>query len=73
MAEVESSWHQLAWVEVDERLEELNERLREHGFRSRFRITVDPYGWDVLFDDGGEPVIVDTVEYAERIVDELCG
>lgn len=67
-----SGWHDLASVDVDEKLGELNRVLERRGFRSRFRLVADHYGWDVLFDDGSEPEIVETVEDAERIVDELC-
>jgi hypothetical protein len=68
-----TGWHDLAGLDVDEKLDELNRFLEDRGFRSRFRLLADHYGWDVLFDDGGESQIVNTVEDAERIVQELCG
>ena len=69
----ETSWHELSEADVGDRLRELNRYLADRGLRSKFRLVTDRYGWDVVFDDGGKPVIVDTEEHAERIVEELCG
>jgi hypothetical protein len=66
-------WHDLTTVDVDEKLDDLNRFLKDRGFRSKFRLVTDRYGWDIVFDDGGTPEIVDTEEHAERIVEELCG
>jgi hypothetical protein len=67
-----TSWHELTDEDLDQRLDEMNERLQAAGYRSRFKVVTDAYGWDVLFDDGGEPEIVDTVEEADEIMDEFC-
>ena len=58
--------------EIDELLAELNERLQARGLRARFRVSADDYGWDVMVYDGGDPEIVETVEEAEEVVEELC-
>ena len=57
--------------EIDELLAELNERLQARDLRTRFRISADDYGWDVMVYDGGDPEVVDTIEEAEDIVEEL--
>ena len=57
--------------EIDELLAELNERLQARGLQTRFRISADDFGWDVMVYDGGDPEIVDTVEEAENIVELL--
>jgi hypothetical protein len=67
-----TNWHDLADEDIDEILAELNEQLQDHGFRSRFRIVSDEFGWDVIVDDGAELELVKTVEAAERITEELC-
>ena len=58
--------------EIDELLAELNERLQARGLRTRFRVSANDYGWDVMVYDGGDPEIVETVEEAEEVVEELC-
>jgi len=63
-----TNWHDLADEDIDEIVGELNERLQARGLRTRFRIIVDDYGWDVVVYDGGDPEVVDTVEEAENIV-----
>jgi hypothetical protein len=69
-----SLWHELADDEIDAKLDELNGRLKEHGYRTRFKVDVDEFGWDVIVDDGGgKPELVETVEEAENIVEELLG
>ena len=65
-------WNQLNDEELQAKLDELNEQLKQRRFRSRFKVDVDEYGWDVIIDDGGEPEVVNTVEEAEDIVEELC-
>jgi hypothetical protein len=71
--ETESTdWHLLAEEEVDEKLDELNTQLEERGFRTRFRVALDEFGWDVIIDDGGELELVKTIEEAENIVESLC-
>lgn len=67
----ETSWHELTWEDAKKRLDELNARLQEGGYHSKFRLAIDRYGWDVIFDDGGELEIVDTVEDAELIMNEF--
>lgn len=66
-------WHELSKGGLYDKLGELNRRLSEHGFRTRFRVTIDEYGWDVIVDDGGDLELVKTVQEAEDIVEELCG
>lgn len=66
-----TDWHELV-DEVDEKLGELNRQLEERGFRTRFRVARDDFGWDVIVDDGAELEIVKTVKAAEKIVEELC-
>jgi hypothetical protein len=66
-----TSWHELADVDVGVKLDELNRRLAELSFRTRFRIVRDEYGWDIVVDDGGKPELVETVEEDEYIVGEL--
>jgi len=68
----DTNWHEMASLDVDEKLEELNRQLGKSGFRTRFRIITDEFGWDVVVDDGGKPELVETVEEAENIVEELC-
>jgi len=65
-------WHQLEDEDVEAKLGELNEQLKERGFRARFKVDADEYGWNVIIDDGGEPEVVNTVEEAEDIVEGLC-
>jgi hypothetical protein len=67
-----TDWHSLLDDEIDEKLDELNMHLEERGFRTRFRIVRDEFGWDVIVDDGGRLEFVETVEQAENIVEELC-
>jgi hypothetical protein len=66
-----TDWHELADEEIVEKLNHLNRFLEERGFRTRFRITRDEFGWDVIVNDGAEVGIVKTVEEAEKIVEEL--
>jgi hypothetical protein len=66
-----TDWHELVDEEIVEKLNHLNGLLEERGFRTRFRITRDEFGWDVIVDDGAEVGIVKTVEEAENIVEEL--
>jgi hypothetical protein len=66
-----TDWHELADEEIVEKLNHLNGFLEEHGFRTRFRITRDEFGWDVIVNDGAEVGIIKTVEAAENIVEEL--
>lgn len=66
-----TSWHELADDEIDAKLDELNGMLKERGYRTRFRIVRDEFGWDVVVDDGGKPELVKTVEQAENVVEEL--
>jgi hypothetical protein len=66
-------WHELVDDEIEAKLAELNRRLEEHVFRTRFRIVRDELGWDVFVDDGSRPELVKTVEEAETIVEELLG
>ena len=76
MNEEESSytcWHELSKGDLYDKLAELNRRLSEHGFRTRFRVTADKYGSDVIVDDGGGVELVKTVQEAEDIVEKLCG
>jgi hypothetical protein len=68
----ETSWHELTYQDAKERLDHLNTRLQEAGYHAKFRLVIDQ-GWDVIFDDNGELEIEETVEDAERIVEELCG
>jgi len=67
-----ASWHDLTYEDVKERLHQLNARLQEGGYHAQFRLVIDDYGWDVIFDDGGELEIVDAVEDAELIMNEFC-
>lgn len=67
-----TDWHELVDEEIVEKLNHLNVFLEERGFRTRFRIARDEFGWDVIVDDGAELEIVKTVEEAEHIVEELC-
>ena len=69
----DTGWHSLTSTEITERLTRLNSFLEERGFRTRFRVVRDEFGWDVIVDDGGKPDVVETVEEAECIVEELCG
>jgi len=72
-SETESTdWHSLVCEEIVGKLSHLNRCLEERGFRTRFRVARDEFGWDVIVDDGGELEIVKTVEEAENIVEELC-
>jgi len=68
---VRTNWHELADVDIGVKLDELNRRLAELTFVTRFRIVRDEFGWDVVVDDGGKPKLVETVEEAEYIVGEL--
>jgi hypothetical protein len=67
-----TDWHSLLDDEIDEKLDELNKQLEVRGFRTRFRVARDEFGWDVIVDDGAELELVKTVEAAENIVEELC-
>ena len=68
----DTDWHEMASRDVDEKLYELNSRLEERGFRTRFRIVTDEFGWDIVVDDGSRPELIETVEDAEEIVQQLC-
>ena len=67
-----TDWHSLPFYEVEKKLERFN-RVLEKGYRSRFRIVGDIYGWDVVLDDGGRVALIETVEDAERILREEFG
>lgn len=67
-----TSWHEFG-LDVYGKLDELNGRLKERGFRTRFRIVMDESGWDVVVDDRGNREFVETAEEAETIVEELLG
>jgi hypothetical protein len=64
--------YELTYEDAKERLDQLNVRLQKGGYHSKFRLAIDDYGWDVIFDDGGELEVVDTVESAELIMNEFC-
>lgn len=66
-------WHELADDDIGQKLDQLNRRLQDTGYRTRFRVIRDEFGWDVILDDGGELELVETIEDAEKIVRELCG
>lgn len=68
-----TGWHELVDEEVDEKLSQLNSFLEKRGFRTRFRVARDEFGWDVIVDDVGKLEFVETVEEAETIVEKLCG
>lgn len=65
-----TSWHEFR-LDVYGKLDELNKRLEAGGFRTRFRVLRDESGYVVIVEDGGNPELVETVEEAESIVDEL--
>ena len=69
---MKTSWDELSDEDLNDRLEDLNARLQAAGYHSHFRLAIDDYGWDVLFDDGGQLEVVKTTEDAERIMDEFC-
>jgi len=70
-----TNWHELTDDEIEEELSELNGQLRQRGLRSRFEVVLDDVelDWYVVLDDGVGREIVETVEEAEEIVEELCG
>jgi len=70
-----TNWHEWTDDEIEEELSELNGQLRQRGLRSRFEVVLDDVelDWYVVLDDGVGREIVETVEEAEEIVEELCG
>lgn len=68
-----TDWHELVDEEVNEKVSQLNGFLEKRGFRTRFRIARDEFGWGVIVDDLGKLEFVETVEEAETIVEKLCG
>ena len=73
IAEV-TNWHQLFDDEIDAELAKLNGQLRQRGLRSRFKVVLDDVEleWYVILDDEADQEIVETIEEAEEIVEELC-
>ena len=42
------NWHELAYADIIEKLNELNGRLRDLALQTRLRIVRDEFGWDVI-------------------------